>query len=353
MKDNLLNDYKELHKIPEEGFKEYKTQEYILNVLQDVNCKIYTLTSTGILAFFDYGSSETIAFRCELDGLPINENNNFDFVSKHNGWMHACGHDGHMAIMLSFARILETIKCPRNVCLIFQPSEEKYGGALEVINSKEFRSLNITEVYGLHLWPGLKKGIIASRGNSLMASSTEIDIHIIGKSVHIADIDKGIDAIKDATKLLINIEKEEDLIFSCGKIITSGARNIICSDVVLECSLRTLYKIKRKKFIKKLNDLAQNISKSTNTKIYILANNYIPEVRNSVLLFEKHRHIIDEVIAPVYQAEDFAFYKEVCKTLFLFLGVGNTSNLHSNDFKFDLDILEKGVKLFVSIATAR
>ena len=350
--NKLIEHYKNLHRIPEEGFKEFKTQSYILEQLKNINCKIFTIEPTGLLAFFDYGFTECIAFRCEMDGLPILEKNDFDYISNHEGWMHACGHDGHMAIMLSFAKVLENIKCPRNVCLIFQPSEETYGGALKIINSTEFKHMNIVEVYGLHLWPNLKKGVIASRGNSLMASSTEVDIHIIGKSVHIANKEKGIDAIAAARHLLNKIEAEENVIFNCGKISTSGARNVLCDNVLLECSLRTLYKIKRKNFLKNLNEKARLISNELKANIYVVSNRYIPEVRNSVILFEKYRHLIDEVIAPVYQAEDFSFYNEYSKSLFLFLGVGNTSNLHSNDFKFDTEILEKGVKIFTAIATS-
>lgn len=351
--NKLITDYKNLHKIPEEGFKEYKTQEYLLEELSKTNCKIYTLNPTGILAFFDYGSLESIAFRCEMDGLKINEMNFFDYRSINDGYMHACGHDGHMAILLSLANVLDKIKCPRNVCLIFQPSEENYGGALKVINSIEFNQLNIVEIYGLHLWPGLKKGVIASRGNTLMASSTEVDIDIIGKSAHIANKEDGIDAIKAASLFIINDIFEEGVLFNCGKITTTGARNIVCNNVLLECSLRTLYKIRRKKLLRSLNELAKTITKQTKANIYITANRYIPEVRNSVFLFEKHRHLIDEVVSPVYQAEDFSFYFEKCKSLFLFLGIGETPPLHSNDFCFDLSVLEKGLKIFTTIATAR
>ena len=180
MNKKIINDYQILHQIPEESFKEYKTNAFILEQLKILDCKIYELHPTGILAFFDYGSNDSIAFRCELDGLKILEKNEFVYKSKNEGMMHACGHDGHMAIFLSLAVTLNKIKCPRNVCLIFQPSEESYGGALKVINSTEYKSLNIIEVYGIHLWPGLKKGVIASRGKTLMASATEVDINIFG-----------------------------------------------------------------------------------------------------------------------------------------------------------------------------
>ena len=169
MKEQLIKDYEALHQIPEEGFNEYKTQKYIVNELKKLNCKIYELDSTGILAFFDYDTSETIAFRCELDGINVEEETNLEYKSLHKGMMHACGHDGHMAILLGLGRVLSNIKCPRNVCLIFQPSEEKYGGALKVIESSIYKQLNIKEVYGLHLWPNLKSGVIASRGKTLMS----------------------------------------------------------------------------------------------------------------------------------------------------------------------------------------
>lgn len=352
MSETLIKYYKDLHKIPEEGFKEFKTQKYLLDVLSKLNCKIYELEQTGILAFFDYGFTETIAFRSEMDGLNIQEKNKFDYVSVRDGWMHACGHDAHMSILLVLAEYLNQIRCSRNICLIFQPSEEKYGGALKVINSKAYKDLNIKEVYGLHLWPGLKKGYIGSRSKIMMASSTEIDISVIGKSAHIATPTEGIDSIKVSYELLESTINS-DVLFNCGKITTEGARNVICSYAFLECSLRTFYKIRRKTFIKKLNQTAVQLANKTNVEIIINANRYIPEVKNDLILFEKYRHLIDEVVSPVYQAEDFSFYGLNAKTLLMFLGVGQTMPLHSSEFEFDLNVLEKGLKVLVCIATTR
>ena len=351
MNEKLICDYKFLHQIPEESFKEFKTHKYILEQLKPLNWKVYEIEPTGILAFFDYGKIETIAFRCEMDGLAIKEENDFDYKSTHDGLMHACGHDGHMAILLSLAQILSKIKCPRNICLIFQPSEESYGGAMKIINSEEYQNLNIKEVYGIHLWPGIKNGVIASRGRTLMASATEIDVTIHGKSSHIANFSDGIDAIKLAYELLDKVTKEDGVIFNCGKISSVGARNIVCGKVFLECSLRSFYKIRRKLFLNKLNSIAREITNKTKTNIFINSNRYIPEVKNNLLLFEKYRHLIDEVIAPVYQAEDFSLYGTNAKCLFLFLGVGDTEPLHSSRFHFDLKVLEKGLKILTTIAT--
>ena len=352
MNKKLIDDYKFLHQIPEESFKEFKTHKYILEQLSNLNCKIFELHPTGILAFFDYGYGETIAFRCEMDGLKIYEENDVDYRSKHEGMMHACGHDGHMAILLSLAYKLSTIKCPRNICLIFQPSEESYGGANKVINSEEYKMLNIVEIYGLHLWPELKKGVVASRSKTLMASATEIDITVTGKNSHIANQQEGIDAIKTSINLLEKLD-DEGIVFNCGKIYSFGSRNIVCDKVYLECSLRSFYKIRRKRFIQNMLKSAEIISNIFGAKIQIDYSRYIPELRNNLFLFEKYRHLIDEVVAPVYQAEDFAFYGTNAKILFFFLGVGNVSGLHTSTFCFSLDVLEKGLKTFIKIATSR
>ena len=352
MNERLIEDYKFLHQIPEESFKEFKTHKYILEQLRTLSCRIIELKPTGILAFFDYGYTETIAFRCEMDGLAIKEENELEYKSKHEGMMHACGHDGHMAILLSLAYHLSIIKCPRNICLIFQPSEESYGGAYQMINSTEYKELHIKEVYGLHLWPNLKKGIIATRGKILMASATEIDITITGKSSHIASQHEGIDAIKTAYIFLEKLDNE-GVVFNCGKINSIGARNIVCDKVQLECSLRSFYKIRRKRFIQNMLNISKNITAATNAKMHIDYSRYIPELKNDLILFEKYRHLVDEVIAPVYQSEDFSFYGVNSKILFFFLGVGNVSGLHTSTFHFDVNILEKGLKTFIKVATSR
>ena len=110
----LINDFKYLHQIPEESFKEFKTHKYIMDELSKLECMIFELKPTGIIAFFNFNHPETIAFRCELDGLPIIEKTNLLHKSTHEGFMHACGHDGHMAILINFAREIKDIKCKKS-----------------------------------------------------------------------------------------------------------------------------------------------------------------------------------------------------------------------------------------------
>ena len=127
-------------------------------------------------------------------------------------------------------------------------------------------------------------------------------------------------------------------IFNCGKINSNGARNIVCDRVSLECSLRSFYKIRRKRFIQNMLESSKLISEKYNAKIQIDYHKYIPELKNDVALFEKYRYLIDEIVAPVYQAEDFSFYGINSKTLFFFLGVGNVSGLHTSNFCFDVNV---------------
>lgn len=350
---NLENDYKELHKIPELGFMEFKTKEYILNRLKKLKAKIYEVGQTGIIAYFDYGSNKTIAFRAELDGLKIKEENDIEYKSINEGFMHACGHDGHMSIALSLCDYLNENECPNNICVIFQPSEEIYGGALEIVNNNYFKQLCIKEIYAIHLWPNLKEGLIYSKSGSLLASSTEIDIKIIGKSAHIANYVNGIDAIKVANELLSKLVSSQDIIFNCGNIITKGSRNTVCSEVLLECSLRSFSITKKYFFLEMINRVAKELVKKYSVNIYINSEKFLPVVSNDYGLFVKHNNLINEITEPFYQSEDFSVYSDHLKTLFFLLGTGESECLHSSKFNFDTSILKKGLDLFISIANQK
>ena len=350
---NLEKDYKELHKIPEIGFKEFKTKEYILNRLKKLNVKIFEVGETGIIAYFDYRSDKTIAFRAELDGLNIKEENDVEYKSTHDNFMHACGHDAHMSIALSLCDYLNEHICPNNVCVIFQPSEEIYGGALEVVNNNFFKQLCIKEIYALHLWPCLKEGVIYSKSGSLLASSTEIDIKIIGKSAHIANYSSGIDSIKVANELLSKLSNSNDIIFNCGNIITKGSRNTICSEVLLECSLRSFSVTKKYFFLEMLNRIAKEMVKKHSVDIHINSEKSLPILSNDYGLFIKHNNLINEITEPFYQAEDFSVYSNNAKTMFFLLGIGESECLHSSKFNFNIDVLKKGLDLFESIANQK
>ncbi|HOV70147.1 MAG TPA: amidohydrolase, partial [Clostridia bacterium] len=187
---------RQLHKIPEEGNKEYRTRSVIINELKAANADIISdIASTGIKAVF-YGRDRenAIAFRAELDALAIAETICAQYKSQNPGFAHACGHDAHMAMLLGLAKILGASKASleKSVVLLFEPDEECFGGAARMIAEGALNNPAVQEVYAMHLMPELEKGKIGIKPGYLMAQSTEFKITVLGKAAHGATPEKGI-----------------------------------------------------------------------------------------------------------------------------------------------------------------
>ena len=198
----ITADRRALHQIPELDKDLPKTMQYLKNALQGLKCQVFSPMESALCAWFDFGRPEAIAFRSDADALPIQERSKKDYVSRHPGQMHACGHDGHMAILLELARRLDKKEqLPHNVLLVSQPAEETTGGAKPLCESGIFEAHNVTAIFGLHIWPFLEAGVIASRKNELMARSCEVSIDIVGRSSHIAKPSEGLDALAAGASL--------------------------------------------------------------------------------------------------------------------------------------------------------
>ena len=182
-----------LHRIPELELELPKTQSYLKEALSGLSCKVFSPLGCALCAWFDFGAEETIAFRADMDALPITEKTGAPYASTHPGVMHACGHDGHMAILLELARRLDKKQNLRhNVLLIFQPGEESPGGARAICDTGVLEAYQVKAVFGLHLWPALEKCVVFSRRNELMARASEVTLDLYGKSAHIAKAAEGI-----------------------------------------------------------------------------------------------------------------------------------------------------------------
>lgn len=356
---NIIDIRRALHQIPELGRSEYKTKEYILNVAKNLNCKIYTPTKTAVVLYFDKGLKSTLCFRSDMDALPITEANDIPYKSVHAGIMHACAHDGHMAMLLSFAiwasDNLDKLK--HNIVCLFQPSEEDNAGANDIIKSNILNDLKIDAIFGFHIWPNLEMGKIFSMPNGMLASSAEVTIDIEGLSFHAANKRNDIDAITKSFNIINSFYdfarniKEPHLI-NFGKISAGSARNVVAGSSHIEATLRafddeTFYKLKEKlvELVKKEED------RDFKTKINI--NWAYPSVLNDIDLFNKYKDLLNINILnkPFLQAEDFGCYTRIYKSLFMLLGCGNTPFLHSCNFNFNEDILEVGTNTYIKIAT--
>ena len=329
-----------LHQIPEPSFKEFKTHAYILRVLSKLKCDLHELTPTGIIAYFNFNRTKTIAIRAEMDALPIEEKTGLEYQSK-NGFMHACGHDAHMSMVLGVCEYLNSNKPNVNVVVIFQPSEEVYGGALKVVGDEYFQKLAIDAIYGIHLFPNLEYNKFFT-SEYLMASATEIDVTIKGKKTHITE--KGIDAIKVANEFLSKIKVKPNEIFNCGAFIALGQRNIICDNTLLECTYRTFSSSDN--FIKELTKIKNELASKSNAKIDIKTR-VIPVLKNDLTLIKNKNFCT--LKNGFFQAEDFAFYAKKYRALFLLLGCGKTPCLHSDEFAFDLELLDSGYNCYLDI----
>ena len=197
MLETIRSHRRALHRIPEVWFDLPESQAYVLRQLSSLNAQVKPVAGNGVLAYFDAGRSETTAFRCDMDALPIQEATDLPFASQHPGRMHACGHDAHMATMLAFCEWLsqhrDELSC--NVLAIFQPAEEVGGGARFVVESGALEEFNVRRIFALHVQPGIPVGTLASRPGAFMATACEAHIRLTGASAHAARARDGRDAM--------------------------------------------------------------------------------------------------------------------------------------------------------------
>jgi len=351
----------DLHQIPELGFEEFKTQVYISYIAEKLNCTIHSI-KTGVVLSFDNGCDRTIAFRADMDALQIQEKTGLEFASTHPGKMHACGHDGHMAILLGLAHWLSDngATIGKNIVLIFQPSEERNAGANSIIDSGILQGLNVEAIFGLHLWPGKEKNSIWTRRDEFMAISSELDVEIKGRSVHVADSERGTDALYIASKFLIDAYKmeaqlSEDVfrLLKFGKMHSGSVRNVISDHAKICGTLRSYDPTIHQHLQTELQRIADHYdAKFDTTTTITYKHGYKAVINDSELVARVKNFIptINELEKPVLQAEDFGLYRKICPILFFFLGVGDTALLHNEKFNFDMAVLEAGLNLFIEIA---
>ena len=356
----IIADRRALHRIPELERELPKTMEYLGNALKNCNCRVFSPMESALCAWFDFGREDAIAFRADCDALPITEATGAEYASCTAGVMHACGHDGHMAILLELARRLSTKKTlPHNVLLVFQPAEENTGGAEDLCKTGVLEAHHVKALFGLHLWPGLEKGVIFSRVNELMARSCEVNIDIYGKSAHIAKAKEGVDAVAAGVEFYRRaVAMEQALpghvfrLLKFGKFHSGTIRNALSAHTRLEGSLRAF----QDEFFDHLRDglfaIAHQLEGEMGCRVEITTNSGYPAVLNPEALV---RRVLD--IAPVrlldepfMTAEDFSFYQKRVDAVFFFLGLGDTPALHANNFDFDETILLKGADFFEKLA---
>lgn len=359
--DILSKDRRALHQIPGIGFENEQTLEYIEKRLRSMKCRILNPIPGALCAFFDAHREQSLAFRADIDALPIEEKNEESFASKNAGKMHACGHDGHMSMLLSLADIvnekLESLL--HNVLLIFQPAEETTGGAKLICDSGILEEYNARCIFGFHLWPGLPAGEIRSKPGPVMAKTSEVHISITGKSAHVARSEEGRDALMAAVEFLHKAyemaEWQEPLsqkrLLKFGCMQSGTVQNAISAKALIGGTLRTYDKELFETMSARLLDIAETVQAQTGCLIETDISEGYPPVINDPALYRKIEKQLGvnaplPLESPSLTGEDFSFYQERLPGVFFFLGTGRNEPLHSDKFGFDETALVKGLSLY-------
>ncbi|MEG0392739.1 MAG: M20 family metallopeptidase, partial [Anaerovoracaceae bacterium] len=307
---------------------------------------------------------ESIVFRGDMDALPISEAKGPEYISSHPGQMHACGHDGHMAILLGLAEKINVLKsCNYNILLLFQPAEETILGALEICKAKLFSQYRAKYIFGLHLWPTLPQGKVVSRPGYMMAHSTQVDIHIEGLSAHCGEPEKGKDALATGCKFIselydfVQFSEIPNALIQFGKMESGQVRNAISAQTTISGTMRTFEDSAFKTITGAMNSLANELSEDYGCKINVDYSKDHPAVVNDEQLYQRILPMLtnfsfEELDKPVMIAEDFSFFQKELPGLFFFLGTGSNIPLHSQNYDFDEKVLDTGVALFLQIATS-
>ncbi|MEI8201622.1 MAG: M20 family metallopeptidase [Bacteroidota bacterium] len=371
-----INIRRQLHSIPELAFKEYQTSALIAKKLSEWQIPFHQgIAKTGIVAMInpDKADIKTIALRSDMDALPLNENNDIDYKSTHQGVMHACGHDVHMASLLGVAYILKKLEpnLKGAVKLIFQPSEEKYpGGASVMIKEGVLENPKPAHIFGQHVLPTLEAGKIGLKPGKYMASTDEVFITVNGKGGHAATPELIIDPIVIAAHIIVALQQVVSrlanpgipTVLSFGRINANGRTNIIPDTVLFEGTFRTYSEEWRAKAHQKIALISEKIAESMGGTAEVFIDKGYPYLVNDIELTRNVKsHAIeylgaDNVVDLEIRmtAEDFAYYSQILPGCFYRLGSAikdkPITNLHSSTFDVDESCLETGMGFMAWLA---
>ena len=372
-KNWMVDIRRRLHRIPERGFAEVKTQQVIMETLDALGIP-YTTERTWVVGVIEGAlPGQVVALRADMDALPLEEPEGLPFRSEHPGMMHACGHDAHMTMVLGAAKVLMGMRdrLPGTVKLLFQPAEETDGGAEPMVQRGVMENPHVDRVYGLHVQPYLPVGVIETRAGTLNASTDDVELTIHGRSSHGAYPESGADAIVCAAQVITslqtlvsrNVSPLVSAVLSLSMISGGTAGNIICDRVSLRGTLRTANGEIRAMMKRRIAEVASGVAAAMGcTAEVCITSGYAALVNDegeagrvmrvgARLLGEKN---VVRKAAPSMGGEDFSFFCERVPGAFFHLGCVKKEDmpaplLHSRDFHLDEDCLTVGAMMHVAL----
>jgi hippurate hydrolase len=375
---------KDIHAHPELCFKEVRTADVVAKQLTDWGIPIHRgMGTTGVIGIVhgrDGGAcGRGVGLRADIDALPMQEFNTFAHASKHEGKMHACGHDGHTAMLLAAGKHFSKNRdFDGTVYLIFQPAEEGGGGAREMIKDGMFEKFPMQAVFGMHNWPGAQVGTFAVSPGPVMASSNEFKITIRGKGSHAALPHNGIDPVPVACQLVMafqtiisrNKKPVDAGVISVTMVHAGEATNVVPDFCVIQGTVRT-FTIEVLDLIEsRMKQITQNLCAAFDTKAEFHFNRNYPPTINSATEADFARKVMEGIVGkdnvivqePTMGAEDFSFMLQAKPGAYCFIANGDGSHremghgagpcmLHNPSYDFNDDLIPLGGTYWVELAT--
>jgi amidohydrolase len=387
LQPQLIEWRRRLHQQPELGFQEKLTAEFVSQKLQEWGIEHQTgIAQTGIVATIEGNKTDSesnpksqipnpklpvLAIRADMDALPIQELNEVPYKSQHNGVMHACGHDGHVAIALGTAYYLQQHRqdFSGTVKIIFQPAEESPGGAKPMIAAGVLKNPDVDAIIGLHLWNNLPLGTVGVRAGALMAAVECFNCTIFGKGGHGALPHQTVDSVVVAAQIVNalqtivarNVNPIDSAVVTVGELHAGTKRNVIADTAKMSATVRYFNPNLKGFFHQRVEQIIAGICQSQGANYELDYWSLYPPVINDMKIAELVRSVSEEVvesslgIVPECQtmaAEDMSFFLEEVPGCYFFLGSANPEKdlaypHHHPRFDFDETALGMGVEIFV------
>ena len=371
--DEMTEWRRDIHQHPELKFEENRTSDLVAAKLQEFGIEIHRgLAKTGVVGTIRNGDGPSIGLRADMDALPLEEKNTFKHASSNPGKMHACGHDGHTAMLLGAAKHLAASKNFKGtVNLIFQPAEEGGGGGELMIKEGLFEMFPVDSVYGLHNWPGMPAGTFGVGSGPFMAAADMFDLTINGRGGHAALPDQCIDPIVVASQVVSalqtitsrNTHPVDSVVISVTQIHAGDAYNVIPDSVRMRGTVRTFQTETRDKIPSSMLRVAEGVCAAYGATCELNYMSGYPATINSVPETEISAKAVvdllgeDKIIrnpTPCMGAEDFSYMLEARPGCYVWLGIGPGKGeagcmLHSSRYDFNDDVLTTGASYWVKL----
>lgn len=371
-KDLIINTRRDLHRIPEPAYTEEKTSAYVAEYLNREGLASQTgIAKYGVVALMETGESgKTLMFRADMDALPITEETGLSFASTHEGAMHACGHDAHMAMVLGAATVLNKIKggLKGTIKFLFQPAEEGPGGAKPMIDAGVMENPKVDYSVGCHVWSDIPQGTIGVRPGPIMAAMDRFDIEIKGKGGHGAMPHQCIDALEVGTQVINAIQRIvsrqmnplNPTVVTVGSFHAGSAFNVIPEEAHMCGTTRTFDPEIWNQWEDRLERIVRGVCESMGAEYTLnFARGYpvtINDESMAVLIRRCAEEVVgkERVVVPelTLGGEDMSFFLERSKGCYFCLGIASEgcASIHNPKFDFDEDTLLLGVETHCRIA---